>query len=203
MPGGEAAVKRRTGGRSARVRTSVLDAALSELVNHGYEGLTIANVARVAGVAESTVYRHWPTPAELAAGAIGHLAESDNPVPNTGSLAGDLHALLSQIAELLRRPEVERILRAAAALDAANPTAVEARKSFWDKRFAGAAVIVERAVRRGELDAVNDPDTVIEYLVAPTYVRLLLLDRPIDAGLIEGSVERTLGAFGAVRLPGQ
>lgn len=198
MPSGDAAMKRRTGGRSARVRTAVLDAALEQLVTHGYEGLTVANVARAAGVAETTVYRHWPTPADLAAGAVGHLAEADNPVPDTGTLEGDLRALLSQISELLRRPEVERILRAAAALDTANPSSVEARKSFWQKRFAGAAVIVERAVQRGELGLDTEPDTLIEYLVAPTYVRLLLLDRPLDEDLLEGSVRRTLSAFCAI-----
>lgn len=197
MSVGDSVVKRRTGGRSARVRAAVLDAALDELVVHGYEGLSVANVARIAGVAETTVYRHWPTPADLAAGAVAHLAESDNPVPDTGSLYGDLHALLSQISEMLRRPEVERILRAAAALDGANPTSVYARRAFWQKRFAGAAVIIERAVAREELPADTNPDNLIEFLVAPTYIRLLLLDRPLDAELAEESVRRTLTAFGA------
>lgn len=195
MSGGDAVVKRRTGGRSARVRAAVLDAALGQLVAHGHEGLTIANVARIAGVAETTVYRHWPTPADLAAGAIAHLAESDNPVPDTDNLEGDLRALLTQISGMLRRPEVERILRAAAALDPANAGSVQARKAFWQKRFAGAALIVERAVGRGELPAGTNADTLIEFLVAPTYVRLLLLDRPLDTHLLEESVRRTVAAF--------
>ncbi|GAY15155.1 putative transcriptional regulator, TetR family protein [Mycobacterium sp. shizuoka-1] len=201
MAEGQPQVKRRTGGRSARVRTAVLDAALQQLIEHGYEGLSIATVARIAGVAETTVYRHWPTPADLAAGAIGHLAEIDNPVPDTGGLEDDLRALLSQISELLRRPGIERILRTAAALDAGNPVSVQARKAFWEKRFAGASVIARRAVQRGELPADTDPQTLIEYLVAPTYVRLLLLDRPLDTDLLEGSVQRTLAAFGATPRP--
>lgn len=195
MSAGDAVVKRRTGGRSARVRAAVLDAALGQLVAHGHEGLTIANVARIAEVAETTVYRHWPTPADLAAGAIAHLAESDNPVPDTGNLEGDLRALLSQISGMLRRPEVERILRAAAALDPANAGSIQARKAFWQKRFAGAAMIVERAMGRGELPAGTNADTLIEFLVAPTYVRLLLLDRPLDTDLLEESVRRTVAAF--------
>jgi AcrR family transcriptional regulator len=122
-------VKPRPGGRSERARLAVLDAALNQLVAHGYDGLTIANVAREAGVAETTVYRRWPTPADLAGGAVAHLAQTDNPVPDTGTLAGDLHALLAQIIRLVRRPEVERILRAAAALVGGNPASAHARKS--------------------------------------------------------------------------
>jgi AcrR family transcriptional regulator len=192
-----AAVKTRPGGRSERARIAVLDAALNQLITHGYDGLTVANVAREAGVAETTVYRRWPTPADLASGAVAHLAQADNPVPDTGTLEGDLQALLSQIIRLVRRPEIERILRAAAALDGGNPGSVQARKSFWQTRFTGAAHIVERAIERGELAADTDPDAVIELLVAPTYVRLLLLDRPLDNELLQGSVQRTLKAFGA------
>ena len=196
-----AIVKTRPGGRSERVRIAVLDAALNQLITHGYNALTVANVAREAGVAETTVYRRWPTPADLASGAVAHLAQADNPVPDTGTLEGDLYALLSQIIRMVRRQEVEWILRAAASLDGGNPAFVQARKSFWRTRFAGAALIVERAIERGELAADTDPDSVIELLVAPTYVRLLLLDRPLDDELLEGSVQRTLKAFGATHQP--
>ncbi|MEZ0050233.1 AcrR family transcriptional regulator [Mycobacterium sp. MAA66] len=196
-----ATVRTRPGGRSERARIAVLDAALNQLITHGYDGLTVANVAREAGVAETTVYRRWPTPADLAGGALAHLAQVDNPLPDTGALEGDLHTLLSQIIRLVRRPEVERILRAAAALDGGSPASAEARKSFWQNRFTGAALIVDRAIERGELAADTDPYAVIELLVAPTYVRLLLLDRPIDDELLEGSVQRTLKAFGATDQP--
>ena len=190
--------RRRPGGRSERVRIAVLDAALAQLVAHGYDGLSIGAVAREAGVAETTVYRRWPTSADLAAAAISHLTQADNPIPDTGSLDGDLQALLAQIVGLLRRPEIVRILRAAAAFDSSHPSAAQARTEFWDRRFAGSRVIVERAVRRGELAEDVDAYALIEFLVAPTYLRVLLVDRPVDDELMHSSVARTLRAFGAV-----
>lgn len=190
--------RRRPGGRSERVRTAVLDAALAQLVAHGYDGLSIGAVAREAGVAETTVYRRWPTSADLAAAAIAHLAQADNPMPDTGTLEGDLRALLAQIAGLLRRPEIERILRTAAAFDSTHPGAIQARTGFWDTRFGGSQVIIERAVERGELDTDIDPHLIIEFLVAPAYLRMLLIDRPLDDEFLETSVRRTLMAFGAV-----
>src|SRR5437667_200471 len=81
----------------ARVRKSVLDAALNRLLADGFDGLSIAAVATDAGVAETTVYRRWPTKAALAAAALTELAAADNPTPDTGSLEGDLRTVLSQV----------------------------------------------------------------------------------------------------------
>jgi AcrR family transcriptional regulator len=178
-------VTRRPGGRSEQVRVKVLDSALAQLLDAGYDGLSIRDVARAAGVAETTIYRRWPTTHDLAAAAIAHLAHAENPIPDTGTLDGDLRALLSQIFDLLRRPEVARILRAAAALDGERSDAAEARKSFWRSRFAGSAQIVDRAVERGELRVGADP----------AYLRLLLLDRPIDDALLGLSVRNTIAAY--------
>jgi AcrR family transcriptional regulator len=189
-------VTRRSGGRSERVRAKVLDAAVERLLVDGYDGLRVRDVARAADVAETTIYRRWPTTHDLAAAAVGHLAHADNPIPDTGTLEGDLRTLLSQILELLRRPEVERILRAAAALDSRDLGAVEARKAFWRSRFDGSAQIVERAVQRDELPGATDPAEFIEFLVAPTYLRLLLLDRPLDDELVDHSIRLTIAAYG-------
>jgi AcrR family transcriptional regulator len=192
-------VTRRTGGRSERVRARVLDAALAQLLREGYDGLNVRDVARAAEVAETTVYRRWPTTHDLAAAAIAHLAHAENPIPDFGNLEDDLRALLSQIFALLRRPEVERILRTVAALDSRNADAVEARKSFWCNRFAGSAHIVERAVDRGDLPMGIDPAALVEFLVAPAYLRLLLLDRPVDDELLEHSVRATIAAYSIKR----
>ncbi|MFE3903268.1 TetR/AcrR family transcriptional regulator, partial [Streptomyces sp. NPDC059153] len=51
--------RRRPGGRTARIRKQVLDAVLSELGEHGYDGLTTDTVAARAGVHRTTVYRRW------------------------------------------------------------------------------------------------------------------------------------------------
>ncbi|MFA9269311.1 MAG: TetR/AcrR family transcriptional regulator [Baekduiaceae bacterium] len=186
--------KRRPGGRSARVREAVLQAALDQLLRGGYDALSIPEVARTAGVAESTVYRRWPTNADLAAAALGELAAAENPVPDTGSLEGDLHALLAQILELLRRPEVERIVRAAAAVGHGGQDA-DLRAIYWRTRFAGSSVIVTRAIDRGEVPQGTDPEGVIEFLVGPVYLRLLLTGRPLDDDLLVESVRRTLTAY--------
>lgn len=185
----------RPGGRSAQVRRATLDAALQLLLERGYDGLTFPAVADRAGVAESTVYRRWPTRADLAAAAIGQLAAAENPLPDTGTLEGDLRELAGQIIALLRRPEVERVVRAAAGLDGDGDDMVRARAGFYHDRVASSAEIARRAIDRGELPPDTDPEEVVEHLVAPAYVRVLLTGRPLDDALRERSVRRTLAAF--------
>jgi AcrR family transcriptional regulator len=181
------------------VRQAVLDAALALLLERGYDGLSVAEVAQAAEVAETTVYRRWPTKAKLAAAAIGELAAAENPLPETGSLAGDLTTLLTQIVDLLRRPDIGRLARAGVAIVGDDPEQTQARTAFYRMRTAGSSQVAIRAIERGELPAGTDPEAVIEHLVAPAYLRLLLTGGPLDTALVTDCVQRTLAAFAAER----
>lgn len=194
--------RRRPGGRSARVEDAVAQAALDHLLEAGYQGLTIRGVAQAAGVAETTVYRRWPTVNHLTAAALLKLAETDNPLPDTGTLEGDLRGLLAQIVALLNRPEVLRVVRSAAALDPDDDGSVAAGKSaYFGARFANASLLVERAIGRDEIAGDTDPDLLIEALVAPAFMRALLENRPLDDQLVDSSVGIVLGALKSAGIP--
>ncbi|MEU8789737.1 TetR-like C-terminal domain-containing protein [Streptomyces sp. NPDC048643] len=200
----EKSVQRRPGGRTARNRENVLRATAEVLFQEGYEHLTIARVAAAAQVAETTVYRRWPSKAHLAADALSELARAGNPIPDTGSLEGDLRALLGQVVALVERPEVRRVILTIVSL-AADDEVVAAKGAFWEARFAGAAAIVARAVERGELAPDTDPYELIEDLAAPAYFRLLVTGRPLDDRLVDRSVELALSRQGirAASMPGR
>jgi AcrR family transcriptional regulator len=190
------AVQRRPGGRTARNREQILRATTEVLLGEGYEQLSVARVAASAGVAESTVYRRWPTKARLVAEALAELARGANPIPDTGTLQGDLRTMLLQIVHLVERPEVQRIIRTVVGLDDANDEVAALKDEFWRTRFHGSAVIVERAVERGELAPGTDPYGVIEDLVAPTYFRVLVTGRPLDDAIVDRSVALVLQLWG-------
>ncbi|MFJ6423923.1 TetR/AcrR family transcriptional regulator [Streptomyces hydrogenans] len=201
----EKSVQRRPGGRTARNRENVLRATADVLLHEGYEHLTIARVAATAQVAETTVYRRWPSKAHLAADALSELARTGNPIPDTGTLEGDLRALLGQVVALVERPEVRRVILTVVSLAADDDEVVAAKNAFWEERFAGAAAIVARAVERGELPADTDPYELIEDLAAPAYFRLLVTGRPLDDRLVDRSVELALSRQGilATSTPGR
>jgi AcrR family transcriptional regulator len=177
------------------VRKAVLEATLARLLAAGYEELSITDVAADARVHETTIYRRWHTKPELAAAALLRFAAREIPAPDTGSLDGDLRQLLQQVVTFIRRPEVARIVRAVAALPPENADATSVRRAFWSTRFERSAVVVRRAIERGELPRDTDPHELQELLVAPAYLRLLLTDRPLDDTLIAGTVRRVLDAY--------
>ncbi|GAA1483173.1 TetR/AcrR family transcriptional regulator [Gordonia sinesedis] len=191
VPDDPAGPRRRPGGRSARVRETVLAAVLEQIADSGVNGVRVADVAARAGVAETTVYRRWPTPTALIADAITDLAARENPSPDTGSLRGDLIRLTEQIAQLLDGPGIARLLGAALALANDAEVAV-ARQRFWDLRFDSNAHLVERAKARGELPAEVEPRELLETVAAPIYFRVLVGGAPFDAAFINRCVDDAL-----------
>ncbi|KXP09920.1 TetR family transcriptional regulator [Tsukamurella pulmonis] len=190
------APRRRTGGRSARVREAVLAAALAQVADHGFEGLRIAEVAARAGVAESTVYRRWPTPAALVADAVTELAAQGNPVPDTGDLRADLLQAARQIVALLERPAMTRLVGTTLAMS--HDAEVDAaRIRFWDERFARTALLIEKATARGEIPGGTDPRDVLETMAAPIYFRVLVGGAPPDDAFVTRCVDDALALIAA------
>lgn len=188
--------RKRTGGRSARVREAVLTATLDQVVEHGIEGLTIGDVAARAGVAETTIYRRWGTRTALIAEAVTEMAAVGNPAPDTGTLRGDLQQLAEQISDLITRPGIARLLGTTIALSADQGVAA-ARHRFWNERFERTSHVIGRAVDRGELSDEVDPREVLETLSAPLYFRLLVSDQPLDSAFVTRCIDHTLTLYSA------
>jgi AcrR family transcriptional regulator len=81
--------------RNEAAREAVLDAALRLLTTEGYGALTVAAIAREAGVGKQTIYRWWRGRADIVLEAATELARTLVPEPDTGTLQGDLDAFLS------------------------------------------------------------------------------------------------------------
>ncbi|PXX54794.1 TetR family transcriptional regulator [Nocardia tenerifensis] len=188
-------VRRRTGGRSARVRQAILAAAIEQVAEHGIEGLTFGEVADRAGVAVTTLYRRWETRTALIAEAVTELAAESNPVPDTGTLRGDLRQLAEQIAQLISRPGIAPLLGTTLALSR-DPDVAAARRHFWIDRFERMSPIVHRAIERGELTRAADPREVIETLSAPLHFQLLVGGRPLDDAFITRCLDHTIALYG-------
>ena len=178
----EAAVRSRPGGRSARVRQSVLDATLTLLAERGLDRLTIADIAESAGVHETSVRRRWHTRENLICDALLNYSEVHLPIPDTGSLRGDLAAFASELATYLTTP-LGRALLYAMTTTGEDPALSEARTAFWQTRYELASVMIERAVARGELPATVDSRLALEALIAPLNFRALVTDEPTDGDL--------------------
>ena len=85
----------------------ILAAAASCVLDFGVDRVTLAEIARRAGVSRPTVYRRWPdTQSIMSALLTGHLIEAVREVPLHGN---DREALVEQavaVADMLRRDEL-------------------------------------------------------------------------------------------------
>jgi len=63
--------------RSRATRRLLLDAAVEELLEHGYQGLTTLAVAQRAGVSRGAAQGHFPQKTALVGEALRHLAERE------------------------------------------------------------------------------------------------------------------------------
>ncbi|MFF7656371.1 TetR/AcrR family transcriptional regulator [Streptomyces sp. NPDC007983] len=180
--------RRRPGGRTARIRTQVLDAVRAELGEHGYDGLGMDAVAARAGVHRTTVYRRWRDVGGLLADVLDAASDDDWQPADTGSLEGDLAALNQEIqAALIAQPPIVAALIAASFR---SEEAAHAQQRLWEDRYARCEVIVSRAVRRGELPPRTDARRLLIAATAPLYHHLVLLRTPPDPHL-PGHAART------------
>jgi AcrR family transcriptional regulator len=175
----EPVVRRRPGGRSARVRQSVLDATLALLSEGGLDKLTVADIAERSGVHETSIRRRWRAKENLICDALLNYSEQHLSIPDTGSLREDLAAFASALAAYLTTP-LGRALVRAMATTGDDPALAEARTAFWQTRYDLASAMIERAVGRGELPATVDSRLALEALIAPLNFRALLTDEPPD-----------------------
>lgn len=189
---GPAKPVRRPGGRSARVRSSVLQAAFRVLMKKGIDAFTIAEVAARAGVHETSIYRRWGTKHALARDACLDHADGALQIPDTGSLRLDLIALLERLVALLDSPEGRALLTLSLSQ---HPHVVAARHAFWQRRFSLVHAIFERAVVRGEFPRRADPMPFMQMLIAPLYLRVLITGEALDDWPSKEMVDRLLTAY--------
>lgn len=190
---GSARARPRTGGRSERVRRAVLDATAALLVEKGYEALRIDEVASRAGVHKTTVYRRWPTKADLVMAMVDARSIDRVPVPDLGSLEADLEAFATSIVDNLRRDGAVVARTLVAAADVA-PELRAAASAFWARRFELASSMVDRARERGEVADDTSADAVVETLIGPFFVRVLLTDVALDGDVARRSAQATAAA---------
>jgi AcrR family transcriptional regulator len=174
----------------------VIAATLAELADSGYSALTLGSVARRAGVNKTTLYRRWGTREDLVLETMLERAGERVSIPHTGALRDDLLELARSAAANAATPEVAAMARAVVAESPRDSRLAAANRRFWSQRLALDAVIVERAIERGEVDPGTDPRRVIEAVIGPIHLRLLLTGEPVDDAFLEGIVAGVVDGVG-------
>ena len=133
---------------------AILEQTLAVLAEVGYDGLTIDRVAARVGAARATIYRRWPSKAELVLEAVRRLSGGDvdpDALPDTGDLRADLVAMVLPVSEAEQDYRM-RILAGVASLALSeDPRLAQAATTAGVGPWVGAiAALLQRAVERGQ-----------------------------------------------------
>lgn len=164
--------------RSETTRQAILTATYEELHERGYASLTIEGIAARAGAGKQTIYRWWPTKADVVLDTLLDLTETVITVPDEGSLRADLLAFLTATFRQRGQRPILVGLMAQALLDPVFATAF--RDRFLFSRRAALRGILERAVTRGEIDESMDLELLIDVVYGVLWYRLLLDHAPLN-----------------------
>ncbi len=159
----------RPGGRSHRVKTAVFDAVEALLAKNPGNLPAMGEIAARARVNPTTLYRRWGDAAILATEVAIERVIRDFPMPDTGTLRGDLLGWAMNAARDLSGEKNLALLRVLAATAGEKHRAE--RVTAVARRGQDLNVMLERARLRGEPTPYMSD--VLEIVMAPIYFRVL------------------------------
>lgn len=186
---------RRPGGRTARVRAQILAATAELVARDGIAGFRYEEVAELAGVHKTSVYRNWPDREELVVEALLQYADDVGSVGDSGELRRDLVDFLMTIAEGLGRP-IARALALATQATSESPAVRRAATRILEERAAALRRRVDLAIDRGELPPV-DTSLLGEMISGPVHLIVSRGLRPFTRADAERIVDVVLAGIEA------
>ena len=139
--------------RGSQLETALLDAAWAELTAFGYHAFTMEGVANRANTGRAVLYRRWSNRPDLAMAAIRHhSATTMHDLPNTGTLRGDVLALLRQLSASVSEMTGVLSFMFADYFDATGLSPSDLRERLLVGTPSRMAAVIQRAVERGEID---------------------------------------------------
>lgn len=180
--------------RVTRTKSKVIATALELIAERGIPATTVEAVCERSGVAKTTIYRHWPDQHHLALDAIASTLHQPTD-PDTGTLRGDLIALLSGLAEAIQSGPAAHLMTAL--IDAAerDPAFAALHREEAAIRHGVVLDAIRRGVTRGELLAGTKPSEVLDLLAGPIVYRRWMTGKTITRAFVARVVDVTLAGL--------
>jgi AcrR family transcriptional regulator len=178
--------------RVRRSRATVLKATAELMFERGFGGASVDEISRRSGVAKTTIYRHWPTRADLMRDACSMIG-IPLAVPDTGSFEGDLMALMTKLAGLVRSAKWTSVLPSV--IDAAerDPQIAKMYSRLQEGYSVPIQLVLERAVQKGALPKNTDVALLIAALVGPLFYRRWFSREPLTDAFAKQIVRQLIG----------
>ncbi len=176
--------------RSQEADRAILTAAAELLAERGLAAMSIEEVAARAGVGKTTIYRRWPSKGLLALDAFVASFREEQPLPDTGTLRGDLLAALHAWVRAVTQTPMGSMLTG---LIAEAQHDAELRGAWRDRVLeplrSQHRIMLDRAIARGEIPPGVDRDVILDLFFGAAEHRLLLGHLPMSDDFIADVVD--------------
>lgn len=178
--------------RGAELDSAIRTAVLELLGEHGPEGVTMEAVASAARTSKPVLYRRWPDRRALLRDTLMGVATHSMPSQDTGSVRGDILAVLRAWKELFAG-ETGPLMRSVLMAVAVDPELEGTfRTDVMDMRKQEMDLIFARGVERGEVRADAPIGLLRELGQSVLWHRLLITGDPIDDDLVTRLVDEVM-----------
>jgi AcrR family transcriptional regulator len=169
--------------RDRDLERRLLAAAWGILTEDSYAALTLTQVAVRAGAHRSDVYRRWPTKIRLVADTLAaHLPPVSD--VDTGSLLSDIRVYVDDLARSWSAPWMDSLVGWLA--DLSEDTDAEAAfRTMSLNRGRSLRSSLDRAVERGEIAELPDPQLVSGLIEGPLMHCRIIGRRPPSADFLD------------------
>jgi len=179
--------------RVRRSKQAVIAATQKLLTEQGFAGVSVDEVSKVAGVAKTTIYRHWPNRTALLLDACATLGHKQC-LPDTGTLKGDVEALVSFVVDRLVNQPWPKVLPSI--IDAAERDSQIAQ--VHARMHAGMTtpfrLIIEKAKDRGEVPKHIHATEIVSLILGPCFYRRWFSREPLDDSFVKFVVTSAIAA---------
>jgi AcrR family transcriptional regulator len=148
--------------------------AVQLLLERGFDGMTVDDVAEAAGVGKATIYRRWASKELLANDAMADLFDLEIPDADTGSIAGDLLEVYRTALAFANSERGLALIRLAVAEANRDQRSAQIYRDVLDRRIELTQAALDRARSRGEqIRSTADPVLMVEWMAGVFVVRAL------------------------------
>lgn len=160
--------------RNPEAEAAVLAAARDLISEKGYAGFSVDEVARRAGAGKTTIYRWYPTKADLFIAIYTAERSAFVPVPDTGNLVEELVQYTTSLWRFWASHPAGAALRGLIAEAQGTTEALNAlRDRFLPERTADVRRMLTSAAARGELRS-EEVDDKVSLWVGFSWFKLLV-----------------------------
>jgi AcrR family transcriptional regulator len=171
--------------RDPRIDGAVLRATVDLLGETGYAELSVDAIARRAGTSKPAIYRRWPSKAHLVHEAVFPMSDATE-LPDTGSLAGDVHEMMRRTMAVLTTPAARAALPGLVGEMAADLTLHGALlERFGDVLSRGLTERLAAAADRGEVRPQVTAADLAEAIAGISLLALLTRGATLDDAWVD------------------